>query len=94
VEWLHYKGLFGYENSGGGPLSESYTPNDIGVIKNRGFNYVRLDIAFNSAVYGVSYTSQTPTKLNYNPRFWTLLDSLVDQAQTDGIWINLNFGVH
>ena len=86
------KGLFGYENSGGGPLSESYTPNDISVIKNRGFNYVRLDIAFNSAVYGVSYTSQTPTKLNYNPRFWTLLDSLVDQAQTDGIWINLNFG--
>jgi hypothetical protein len=88
------KTLFGYEPTNkASPLSESYTPNDIDIVRSRGINFVRFDIALNSAVYGIDYHTQTPTQLNYNPRFWILLDSLVNRAQTDGIWVDINFGL-
>jgi hypothetical protein len=86
------KTLFGYEMyASGGVLPEDYSPSDIDAIRSHGLNFVRLDIMLNSAVYGQDYHNQTPTKLNYYPRFWTLLDSIVNEAQTDGMWVDINF---
>jgi hypothetical protein len=84
--------LFGYEMyASNGVLTEGLSPTDIDTIRSHGLNLVRLDIALNSAVYGQDYHNQTPTKLNYYPRFWTLLGSLVSEVQNDGMWVDINF---
>jgi hypothetical protein len=84
--------LFGYESgASGGVLPESISPADINTIANHGLNFVRIDLNLNTALYGQDYHSQTPTKLNYYPRFWTLLDSIVTQAAAKGMWVMLIF---
>jgi hypothetical protein len=90
--------LFGYEPVPPTPaptaLTESYTPTHIGDIRSHGLNFVRLDLQLNTAVYGQDYHSQTPTALNYYPRFWTLLDSLVAEAANQGMWVDLSFSIN
>jgi hypothetical protein len=86
------KTLLGYEMyASAGVLPEDLSTTDIDTISSHGLNFVRLGIALCSAVYGQDYHNQTPTKLNYYPRFWNLLDSIVNEAQTHGMWVDITF---
>jgi hypothetical protein len=79
-------GLFGYWMY---PWETSIQPSDLAIIRSHGLNYIRVDLSLDMAVR--DQTPGTPTKINYDPRFWAFLDSIVSSAEQAGIWCTICF---
>lgn len=87
---INSRSLFGYWIYGsGGKLEEFMSANDVQIIRSHGLNFIRVWICLNQAVYAQSMG--TPTQINYNPRFWELLDEIVNTAEQNGIWVSIDF---
>jgi hypothetical protein len=84
--------LLGYwQYASNGQLPVDFSASDVSVVRSHGLNFIRVWVAFNSAVYGVPYTAETPTNLVYYPAFWTTLDSIVNAAAQQGMWVDIDF---
>ena len=94
VVWngLTSKTLFGYSYYGQDPLDVFVTPEDVQLIRNKGLNNIRIDIMLNVALHKQPSSVQTPTNLTYYPRFWQILDGIVDAGEQYGVWITINYG--
>jgi len=46
----------------------------------------------NVALHKQPSNVQTPTNLTYYPRFWQILDGIVDAGEQYGVWITINYG--
>jgi hypothetical protein len=81
------RGLFGYWIY---PEEEFINASDVQIIRNYGLNDIRVMIAMDMAVR--DQPMGTPTQLNYNPHFWSLLDEIVKAAEQNGVWVSIAFG--
>lgn len=87
---INSRSLFGYWiDARNGKLEEYLHTTDIQAIRSHGLNFVRVWIALNQAVY--NQPMGTPTHLNYYPRFWTLLDEIVNATAQSGMWLSIDF---
>ena len=94
VTWngINTRGIFGYWiYAQNGALEEFLGANDVRIIRSHGLNYIRVWIAMDSAVFGQSMG--TPDQLDYQPRFWELLDEIINTAEQEGLWIGLDFHI-
>jgi len=87
---INSRSLFGYWTyAQNGKLEEFLHANDIQIIRSHGLNFVRVWVSLSQAVF--NQPMGTPTKLNYYPRFWTLLDEIVNASAKYGGWISIDY---
>lgn len=76
------KTFVGYWSYG---AQQEFFPSDVQYIRSKGFNAIRISLSMDSMVYQQS--PGTPTRFNYYPKFWQVLDGLVSAAERYGVWL-------
>jgi hypothetical protein len=82
--------VFGYWAYGWGT---GLAASDIAIIRSHGLNFIRIDVSLSDAVWLQPESTQTPTQLNYDPRFWAKMDEIVNACTQNGIWLSICYFV-